>query len=199
VSHSGPLRDTIRHGYAAQVSDPEAARWFAGALPRNEGEAAFLASLRASAAAWRVAGVTPDSTRSLSVINPLYVECRVPDLPPGSSLDSVLQVGYLWDPVDPTLLGEWDSENYLLDGASGTDILNVVGIAASPVLFGEWTADWMWRQLQRPVERVEFLGRRGEELGTEWRLADNLRSLGTTGHWWQRRRAADRRVVRVRG
>jgi hypothetical protein len=157
-----------------------------------------LGSLRARAATWRVAGVTPDSTRSLSVLNPLYVDCRVPDLPRGSRLDNVLQVGYLWDAVDPTLLGEWGSENYLLDGASGTDILNVVGIAASPTLFAEWTADWMWRQLQRPVDRVEFVGRHGEVLGTEWRLGDNLRPLGTTGHWWQRRRAADRRVVRVR-
>jgi hypothetical protein len=112
------------------------ARWFAGAVPRNEHEAAFLDSLRASAAAWRVAGLTPESTRSLSVINPLYVECRVPDLPSGSSLDTVLQVGYLWDAVDPSLLGEWGSENYLLDGPSGTDILNVVGMTASPAVFG---------------------------------------------------------------
>jgi hypothetical protein len=181
------------------VSDPEVARWFAGAEPRNEHEAAFLESLRASAAVWRMPGVTPESTRSLSVLNPLYVECKVPDLPAGSSLDAVLQAGYLWDAVEPSLMGEWGSENYLLDGASATDILHVVGMASSPAVFGEWTADWMWRQLQRPVERIDFVGSRGEELGTEWRLADNLRSLGTTGHWWQRRRATDRRVVRVRG
>ena len=180
------------------VLKPAEVGWFAGAQPRTERENAFLEAMRTRAAGWGVVGVSAASTLSSLLIEPvLYVECRVPGLPRNAGLDSLLQVGYTDDPEDPSLIGEWGTEGYVLDGGSVTGILHAVGLAAPPEVFGEWAADWMWRQLQRPIERVEFMKGRGDLVGSEWRLADNLQLLGKTGHWWRRGAATDRRVIRV--
>jgi len=111
------------------VSEPAEVGWFAGAQPRTERENAFLEVMRTRAAGWGVIGVSASSTLSSFLIElVLYVECRVPGLPRNTGLDSILQVGYTDDPEDPSLIGEWGTEGYVLDGAASP----CRGLSASP-------------------------------------------------------------------
>jgi hypothetical protein len=70
--------------------------------------------------------------------------------------------------------------------------------AGTPEQYATWAADWLLRQMNRPVIREEWLGR-DRVVATTWRLNDTGRVLGTTGltpRRWFRRRAD--RVVAVR-
>ncbi|HLL65860.1 MAG TPA: hypothetical protein VK453_08925 [Micromonosporaceae bacterium] len=171
--------------------------WFADAVGRNDGEAAFLERLRQLSPGWSVAGLSERDTSSLAAMVPLFVDVEVPGLPIPRRM---LQVGY-WTGgyYERALQGVW-GDSYLLDDHDGNDAedLTVVGVRASHEQHAEWAADWFLRQLRRPVVRQEWL-RRDRVVAARWRLDDTGRVLGTRGRDLRRLfGGAPDRVVPVR-
>jgi hypothetical protein len=170
--------------------------WFAGAAPRNQPEARYLATLRELAATWDVADLRPGHTSVLTVLAPLHLTVELVGLP----ADVTLQVGYWLDaPHGPGLEGEWGDRNLLDSHVDGPDGLTVQGLTASPEQFATWTADWLVAQLKRPVERLDWTAEDGAVTTSQWRLADTGLSLAWQGtRRWRRRRQPPDRVQRVR-
>jgi hypothetical protein len=173
-------------------------RWFPDEVGRNDAEARFLQRIRQIAAGWSVPGLTPErDTSSLTVLLPLYVDVDVADLPIARR---TLQIGY-WtgEHYEQALQGAW-GDVYLLDDHDGNDPedLTVVGLRAGPEEYAEWAADWLLRQLHRPIVRQEWR-HNGRMVAATWRLDDTGRVLGAQGHSMRRllRRRPDR-VVLVR-
>jgi hypothetical protein len=173
----------------------DGAAWFADGVPRNDAEARYLATLQSLAATWDVSGLRPEHTSVLTVMLPLHLMVELAGLPN----DVTLQVGYwLEAPYGPGLEGEWGDRHLLDNHVDGPDALTVRGLSASPEQFATWTADWLLAQLQRPVERLDWLGRDGA-VTSQWRLADTGLSLTWQGaRPWRRTRRPPDAVQRVR-
>lgn len=174
-------------------------QWFAGDEPRDAAEVRFLDQLRRRAVSWDVHGLTPQHTATISGLAPLHVSVAVPGLAPETTSRirlTNLQVGY-WQrgPYGEGLQGEW-GDDYLLDNhRHDTNGLTVIGIQAEPEDFANWTADWFWRQLNRPRERQEWVVA-GKVVTSRTRLADTGLVLFTEGSVLPRmlRRSPDRVV-----
>jgi hypothetical protein len=168
--------------------------WFAGAEGRSRPEARFLDAVREAAEDQTLNGLDPGATSA--------VLCEVPGVPVGAK---VLQVAFWTEGpwIEPSgtpgLQGVW-RDQHMLDNYKTDDpeCLTVVGVRADPENFGVWAADWLERQLRRPVVRDEWLAG-NEVVATTWLLEDTGRVLGREGFRVNRirRRAPDRRT-RVR-
>ncbi len=171
--------------------------WFPNETGRNDQEKAFLDQLRLEAASWRIDELSPQDTSSQRWLTPLYVDVEVPRV---TIPRSTLQVAY-WTSgwYGSALQGVW-GDGYLMDDHDGNDPedLTVLGVRATPKQYATWAADWLLRQLHRPVIREEWL-RHDRVVAATWRLDDTGRILGKTGVTPRRllRRKADR-VVTVR-
>ncbi len=173
--------------------------WFDGDEPRDDRERAFLDVVRHEAAGWRLPGLRPEDTSVAAVIVPLHLSVAVPGV-----ADSVanLQVGY-WPPGDGpyghALEGEW-GDKYLLDShVYGRDGLTVFGLDGPPEEFGAWAARWLRGQLQRPIERHDWLDDRGVVTATRYVLADSGLVLRQSGFSLVRRfRRGPDRVEQLR-
>ncbi|MEH1129573.1 hypothetical protein [Micromonospora sp. CPCC 206061] len=169
--------------------------WFAAETGRNDQETAFLEGLRQRATTWHVDGLSPQDTSSQRWLAPLYVDVQVPKV---TIPRRTLQIAY-WTggPYGQALHGVW-GDDYLMDDHDGNDPedLTVVGIQATAGQYAAWAADWLVRQLERPVVRHEWL-RGGRVAATMWCLQDTGRVLGKTGISPRRllRRPADRLVA----
>lgn len=76
-------------------------------------------------------------------------------------------------------------DNHVYDG----DGLTVIGLDEAPETYETFAAGWLRRQLQRPVERLDWL--RGEQLQeSAWRLADSGTTIARKG--WSLRRPRHR-------
>lgn len=166
------------------------AGWFQGDKPRSEDEARFLARLRGLAADWTASGLLPAGTGCLTALTPLLVTVEHPLLREGSGLTE-LQVGY-WPPSASgiRLQGEWGNE-YLLDNEGDPTDLRVEGVSAEPEFFAETAASWLEAQLQRPIERLDWV-KGGHTVATRVRLAEGGQTLTSRGSWFRTRRRADR-------
>ncbi|WP_432571663.1 hypothetical protein [Kineococcus sp. SYSU DK005] len=170
--------------------------WFGDEDGRTPEEAAFLTELRRQACTWTVPGLDPqEETSSLTLLTPLYVDLGVPGL--DDAPVNFLEVAY-WGttPAQSQLQGAWGAKGYLLDGPSNPGDLEVktTGVAAAPEQLARWAAEWMLRQLQRPVLRQDWLS--GDQVAASaWRWADDGGSLASTGPRRSRRRPADRQVL----
>jgi hypothetical protein len=177
------------------VADGSSTVWFAAENGRNEQESAFLEYLRQRAATWHVVGLSPQDTSSQRWLAPLYVDVHVPRM---TIPRSILQVAY-WTsgPYGQALQGAW-GDDYLMDDHDGNnpEDLTVVGVQAAVEQYAAWAADWLLRQLQRPVVRHEWL-RDGRVVAATWLLEDTGRVLYKTGVSPRRllHRAADRAVT----
>lgn len=170
--------------------------WFEGAAPRSEAEAEFLAALRTHAANWQL-DVGSEHTGVLTALAPLYVDVKVPGLPQGNNMTTVLQGGY-WTaaPTQLVLQAEW-GDTHLLDSGGHDDDLSVGGVRLGPSEAAALLANWFDTQLRRSVQHAQWIGAEGRVLAARWRLADTGRRLATEGSW-RRRRRAPTRVTTVR-
>jgi len=176
----------------------DALLWFTGAEPRDNRERVLLATVRQEAYGWRVPGLQPQDTAVGVFIVPLHLSVDIPELPHAVTN---LQVGY-WPPDGPyghALEGEW-GDKYLLDShVYGRNGLTVFGLDASPEQFGVWAANWLRHQLQRPIERRDWLDGDGNVTATRFVLANSEFVLRQTGFSLVRRfRRSPDRVERVR-
>ncbi|MBD7950986.1 hypothetical protein [Oerskovia rustica] len=165
--------------------------WFSGDEPRTPHEQAFLAGLRAGAARWDLAGLDPDLTGADTSRDPLLVTVDLP------VVGAFLQIAFWADDSLHSwrLTGGWGDQHVLDNHSDGPDDLTVLGVVAGAETFGAWAADWLDRQLHRPVEKLDWLVH-GQVAKTRWQLAGSGRHLRTTGSIFPaRRRRPDRITV----
>lgn len=167
-------------------------QWFGDLPGRNEAETAFLAQLRREAGNWTVEGLSAGDTATIDIGVPLYADVEVPGL---AALGRSLQIGFWtggpWAERSGgfILQGVW-GDDHPLDDYSGNDpeCLTVVGVDARPEQHAAWAAEWLLRQLHRPVVREDW-SRDGRVVASTWRLAD-------TGTVLRRQGASSRRLLR---
>lgn len=169
-----------------------------GDAPRTDAEREFLTAFSAHVSHWAVPDVALDAFRVVAVLRPLVVMTDVPgvDVPSGHC---TLQIGYWEDDRGcRALQGEWGDE-YLLDNHEYTDDgLTVFGLREEPDTYGTLAAKWLERQLQRPVDRQDWL-RDGTVVRSRWVLHDTGKRIARTQDraWFVR--GAPHRTMRVRG
>ncbi|MBP2329574.1 hypothetical protein JOF56_009959 [Kibdelosporangium banguiense] len=157
--------------------------------PRNDEETRFGTALAARASRWQRFGLAPDDTEVLAVLTPLVVMVDV-GLPTAAGIvpePTKLQVAYWTTGGEAALEGYWGNE-LVMDGfdANDDEVLVVRGLCGEPEQFAVWTADWLERQLARPVVRQEW--RRGAAVVFQrWVLADTGDVLAQRGNRGLRR------------
>jgi hypothetical protein len=172
--------------------DVSAGQRFGDVLGRNEAEIAFLVRLRHEAGSWAVAGLSSDDTSSAYIGVPLYADVHVPGVP---TLRRWPQIAFWTDGPwaqrsgGLILQGGWGDDRPL-DDHDGNDpeCLTVVGVDVSLERHAAWAAEWIVRQLLRPVAREDRV-RNGQAVASTWRLAD-------TGTVLQRQGVSRRRLLR---
>ncbi|TYP89033.1 hypothetical protein [Blastococcus xanthinilyticus] len=177
-------------------------QWFGGQPGRNEAETAYLARLREEVGGWTLDGLSPGHTWAADIGLPLYIDIDVPGL---SELRRPLQVGF-WTGGPSAgrsggyvLQGVWGDDHPLDDhDGNSPECLTVIGVDATPEQHATWAAEWLLRQLRRPVVREDWL-RDGRVVAATWRLSDTGTVLARQGSSPRRllRRAPDR-VTEVR-
>lgn len=158
--------------------------WFGGVPGRDDAEAAFLDQLRREASGWDQEDVTPSLTGSLYIGLPLYVDIDVPGFTkPARHLQLGFWTGGPWAGRSGgyVLQGAWGG-NHLLDLHDGDDpeCLTVIGLQASPESHAVWAAQWLLRQLRRPIVREEWL-LNGQVVAHTCRLSDTGTVLSRHG------------------
>jgi hypothetical protein len=174
------------------AADDETTEWFGGVPGHDDAEAAFLEHLRREAGGWDVEDVSPALTSSVYIGLPLYADIDVPGLAePARPLQVGFWTGGPWAGRSGgyVLQGVW-GDDHPLDDHDGNDpeCLTVIGVDASPQQHATWAAEWLLRQLRRPVVREEWL-RDGQVVASTWRLSD-------TGTVLAREGASPRRLLR---
>lgn len=168
-----------------------------GDPPRTPEEASFLSGLTRSVSAWSLPDVQLGSFTVVARMNPIVVMLNVPgiDVPNGTC---TLQVGYWNDgPCGRALEGEWGDSHLLDNHVYDGDGLTVIGLDEAPETYGTFAAAWLQRQLQRPVERVDWL--HGEQVReSAWSLADSGKTIARMGWSVHRPGKAPSRIQRVR-
>lgn len=168
-----------------------------GDLPRTPEEANFLSGLTRGVSAWSLPGVQLGSFTVVARMIPIVVTLNVPgiDVSHGTC---TLQIGYWNDgPYGRALEGEWGDSHLLDNHVYDGDGLTVFGLDEAPETYGTFAAGWLQRQLQRPVERVDWL--RGEQVQESvWRLADSGKTIARMGWSVRRPGKAPSRIQRVR-
>jgi hypothetical protein len=169
----------------------------AGDRPRTPAEENFLGGLASRISGWSLPDITFASFSVIARMKPIVVTLNVPgiDVPAGTC---TLQVGYWHDgPHARALEGEWGDSHLLDNHVYDRDGLSVFGLDETPETYGTFAAGWLQRQLQQPVERLDWL--RGERIReSAWRLAESGKTIARVG-WSVRRpgRGPDR-ILRVR-
>lgn len=122
---------------------------------------------------------------------------RLPGLPLGNNMTTVLQGGY-WTgaPTQLVLQAEW-GDTHLLDNGGHGDDLSIGGVRLGPAEAAAILAEWFDTQLRRPVQLAEWSGGERRVIAADWRRADTGRRLAAEGSWLRRRRAPTR-VIAVR-
>ena len=191
--------------------------WFDGPDLNEPREREFIVAMREAAEGGAFLGVDWDDTVFDRLAEPsgpgIAIGLAVPKL---TTQQRWLLVSYEPGPdkAAPMLQSGWASEAALTtepgayDGPSSYNYLWVSGIDASPTECAAWAANWISRQLQRPVIRREWdqpasgpgaglLGRARTAAAIEWWLADPeeyLDSRGTFGRWRLTRQPPARQV-----
>lgn len=168
-----------------------------GDRPRTPQEANFLSGITRGISAWSLPDVQLGSFKVVARMEPIVVTLNVPgiDVPQGTCM---LQIGYWNDGHHGRALeGEW-GDNHLLDNhVYDADGLTIFGLEEEPETYGTFAAGWLHRQLQRPVERLDWL--RGEQVQeSAWRLADSGKTIARKGWSVHRPGKAPNRIQRVR-
>ena len=166
-----------------------AEQWFTGDAPRTEDEARFLTRVRERSVTWAVPGLESAASWSLAKLVCLLLVVASPSLDGLKGLHSV-QVGY-YPPGNPLRLeGEW-GDDHLLDNGGDEHDLRLAGVEGEPEWFADIAADWMQRQLLRPLERREWLDG-STVVAQQTRLSDSGFLLARSGSRFRSRRAPDR-------
>ncbi|MEX5237310.1 hypothetical protein [Kocuria arenosa] len=170
---------------------------FSGDAPRTSSEQVFLDTLAAHIANWVAPDVRADSFEVITGMHPLVVMAEVPDVAvsPGKC---TLQIGY-WDDGHGcrALEGEW-GDDYLLDSHEySSDGLTVFGLHEEPAVYGVLAGKWLERQLQRRVDRQDWV-RKGTLVRSRWVLPDTGKRVAQTVNTNRFVRGAPDRVTRVR-
>lgn len=173
--------------------------WFGDQEGRTSEEAAFLTELRHQASAWAVPGLDPRNHTSSQIdLTPLYLDLEVPGLDDAPL--KMLEVAY-WGTTSARsqLEGMWGYSSYVLDGPRlpGDLDVRVTGVAVPAEQMARWAAEWMLRQLQRPIVREDWLDGT-QVVASIWRWTDDGHAFTATGsrrHRRHRRRPADRRTL----
>ena len=166
------------------AADDETTEWFGGVPGRGDAKAAFLEQLRREANGWYQEDVTPSLTSSLYIGQPLYADIDVPGLTePARQLQVGFWRGGPWGGQSGgyVLQGAW-GDDHPLDDHDGNDpeCLTVIGVQATPESHATWAAQWLLRQLRRPVVREEWL-RNGQVVAHTLRLSDTGTMLARHG------------------
>lgn len=168
-----------------------------GDAPRTPEEANFLSGLASGISGWSSPNIDLGSFTVVARMKPIVVTSNVPgvDVPPGTC---TLQVGYWNDgPYGRALEGEWGDSHLLDNHVYDGDGLTVFGLDEAPETYGIFAAGWLQRQLQRPVERLDWL--RGEQVKeSAWRLADSGKTIARMGWSVRRPGKVPSRIQRVR-
>jgi hypothetical protein len=168
-----------------------------GDLPRTPEEAHFLSGITRGVSAWSLPDVQIGSFTVVARMKPIVVTLNVPgiDVPHGTCM---LQIGYWNDgPYGRALEGEWGDSHLLDNHVYDGDGLTVFGLDEAPKTYGTFAVGWLQRQLQRPVERLDWL--RGEQVQeSAWRLADSGKTIARMGWSVRRPGKAPSRTQRVR-
>jgi hypothetical protein len=153
---------------------------FQGDRARTPEDEKFLNAFATGVARWPLTHPKLDSFRVFAGIKPLVLVLDVPgvDVSPGTC---TLQIAYWHDgPNGRMLEGEW-GDNHLLDNHDyNADGLTIIGLEEAPDTYGQFAANWMERQLERPVERLDWL-QAGQVRESTWRLADSGKSIARRG------------------
>lgn len=169
-----------------------------GDAPRTDAEGEFLHAFAAYIAHWVVPDVSPASFQVIAAMHPLMVMTNVPEVsvPPGQC---TLQIGY-WDDGRGcrALQGEWGDDLLLDSHVYSSDGLTVFGLYEEPSTYGMLAAKWLERQLQRPVDRQDWL-REGTVVRSRWVLPDTGKRIAQTVDKVWFLRGAPERITRVRG
>lgn len=168
-----------------------------GDPPRTPEEAKFLSGIARGISAWSIPDVQLGSFTVLARMKPIVVTLNVPgiDVPHGTC---TLQIGY-WNegPYGRALEGEWGDSHLLDNHVYDGDGLTVIGLVEASETYGTFAAAWLLRQLQRPVERLDWL--RDEQIKeSAWRLADSGKTIARMGWSVRRPSKAPSRIQRVR-
>jgi hypothetical protein len=141
------------------------ARWFPELNPRSDWESKFIDAMRDGALSW--SGVNLEEASGFSW-NSLIFAVEVPEVPSRSLVVEAWPVGvetrqaHLFGPDTvslrgPTVFGFWDEGSFDDDfDPRDPESLVVQGVDASAEQFGEWAADWVRRQLLRPLALLEW-------------------------------------------
>ena len=170
---------------------------FRGDSPRTSSEQGFLDALAANIIDWVAPGISAQSFEVVARMHPLVVMTEVPDVevPAGTC---TLQVGY-WDDHQGcrALQGEWGDDLLLDSHVYSSDGLTVFGLHEEPGTYGTLAGKWLERQLQRRVDRQDWI-RKGQLVRSRWVLPDTrMRVAQTVDTNWFVRGAPDR-VTRIR-
>ena len=109
-----------------------------------------------------------------------------------------LQVAYWHDgPSGRTLEGEWGDSHILDNHVYDGDGLTIIGLEEAPDTYGHFAANWLERQLKRPVERLDWL-QAGQVKETIWRLPDSGKIVARSGRSLRLPSKQPERVLKVR-
>jgi hypothetical protein len=170
---------------------------FQGDRARTPEEEKFLKELACGIVGWSLTHPQLDSFRVFAGIKPLVVILDVPgvEVPRGTC---TLQIAYWHDgPNGRTLEGEWGDSHLLDNHVYDGDGLTIIGLEEAPDTYGHFAADWLDRQLKRPVERLDWL-RGGQVKESTWRLADSGKLIARNGRLLRLPSKPPDRVFRVR-
>ncbi|MEV8085775.1 hypothetical protein, partial [Pseudarthrobacter oxydans] len=75
--------------------------------------------------------------------------------------------------------------------------LTIIGLEEAPDTYGHFAANWLERQLKRPVERLDWL-QGGQAKESTWRLQDSGKIIARSGRSLRLPSKQPDRVLKVR-
>jgi hypothetical protein len=169
---------------------------FQGDRAHTPEEEKFLKELAAGIAGWPPTSPKLDSFKVLARIKPLVVILDVPGIEAPDAC--TLQVAYWHDgPSGRTLEGEWGDSHVLDNHVYDGDGLTIIGLEEAPDTYGDFAANWLERQLKRPVERLDWL-QGGQVKESTWRLSDSGKIIARSGRSLRLPSKQPDRVLKVR-
>ena len=169
---------------------------FHGDRARTPEEEKFLKELARGIAGWPPTNPKLDSFKVFARIKPLVVILDVPGIETPDAC--TLQVAYWHDgPSGRTLEGEWGDSHVLDNHVYDGDGLTIIGLEEAPDTYGHFAANWLERQLKRPVERLDWL-QGGQVKESTWRLQDSGKIIARSGRSLRLPSKQPDRVLHVR-
>lgn len=169
---------------------------FQGDRARTPEEEKFLKELARGIAGWPPTNPKLESFKVFARIKPLVVILDVPGIETPDAC--TLQVAYWHDgPSGRTLEGEWGDSHVLDNHVYDGDGLTIIGLEEAPDTYGHFAANWLERQLKRPVERLDWL-QGGQVKESTWRLQDSGKIIARSGRSLRLPSKQPDRVLKVR-